>query len=582
MIERRHDLTLILQGPILSQASGAMRFGLDMAMQRYRGQPVLNGSQIRGNIRHVLRKFDARLGASDKPGLSEHLKRWFPDEDKKNFTDQRSPLVFDMFWISLARHPKSGIRTRIAIESGTGKVQKGALAIAEDLYPSGSCVPFHGVIHGRFKDDSEADAFAGWLDKALQWLAAIGAQKGVGYGRLLWHELQVGLQVAAAAPAPPSATTGRLRLRLALDRPFCIGRQVSREHNRIVSSTGIPGHIIKGVLARRLGEQSQKTGAELSNELQTKLDFDRLVVNHARPLPCGEEALAPVIPLNLARVKDEWRSFTSPEPPADLPEAPAFQPDWKREDWQAAARHLGINAAEPERHLLVRTAIDERTGAAKESQLFSLECMEPAGFTWVADIDLAGVEKNRRDEVIKELQSLLAPGLDSIGKTRARAQVRMAAVAPPALEDSEVSRWQITLQTPARMLPLGFCPPGINGYEAMCKAYAKYWRTQSAGSLEMTAHFARQRLAGGEYYYHHFRTENNYTTELLTEPGSVFILQAAQGKEDDARAWLQTWLRCNLPAWQNQAEPANWETTVHIPEHGYGEIRVQALEEEEA
>ena len=573
MIECRHDLTLVLQGPILSQASGALRFGLDLAMQRYHGRPVLNGSQIRGNIRHILRKFDARLA-----GGIAHLERWFPDEDA-SFGDRRSPIVFDMFWAALAP-PRDGLRTRIAIESETGKVRKGALAIAEDLYPSGSCVPFHGIIHGRFQDEAEADGFARWLDKALQWLAAVGAQKGVGYGRLLWHELNISQVVLpAVVPALPAGTQ-RLRLELTLDRPFCIGRQVSKEDNRIVSSTEIPGQVLKGVLARRLAEQTGKAGTALSEELQNRLCFDQLVVNHARPAPCGGDP-APAMPLNLAKVKNRWRSFTSPEPPDDLPEAPAFQPDWKGPDWADAARHLGIGAARPQRHLLVRTAIDETTGAAAESQLFSLECVDPPGFTWVAEIDLDGVAESRRAEVLEELQALLAPGLDSIGKTRARAQVRLGAAAPPALEEKG-NRWQLTLQSAARLLPLDFCPTGIDAWEEMREAYQCYWRHQSGGSLEMTAHFARQRLAGGDYYHHHFRKGKNYVPELLTERGSVFILQAAPGREEEARDWLGQWLRCNLPAWQGEGEPANWRSTDHIPENGYGEIAVQVLEEEGA
>lgn len=578
MIERRYDLTLVLQGPVLSQASGAMSFGLDMAMQRYQGEPVLNGSQIRGNIRHLLRKFDGKVSGLE---FSSPLRRWFPDEDE-SFGDRRSPIVFDMFWRALNKGADGGVRTRIAIEADTGKVKKGALAVAEDLYPSGSCAPFHGVIHGRFADEGEADIFGKWLDKSLQWLATLGAQKGIGYGRLLWHELTASQPVMAAGQTPLPEETPRLRLRLELDRPFCIGRQVSSLDNRIISSISIPGQIIKGVLARRLGEQHGLTGTDLGNKLQELLEFDHLVVNHARPAPCGGEAPVDAIPLNLARLGDTWRSFDCADPPGDLPdEAPRFQPDWKSSDWQSAAQYLGVEQARPERYLLVRTAIDEQTGAAAESQLFSLECVDPAGFTWLADIDLSAVGEGCRSGVLAQLQALLAPGLDSIGKTRARASVRIQPVESPTL-DADATCWQITLQTAARMLPLNFCPSGINGYGEMQQAYAKYWRERSSGSLVMTAHFARQRLAGGDYFHRRFREKNNksYATELLTEPGSVFILEAKAGKEEDARKCLQNWLRQNLPAWQDADEPADWTTTVHIPQHGFGEISARAIAKE--
>ena len=578
MIEREYQLTLTLEGPILSQASGALAFGLDAAMQRYREEPVLNGTQVRGNISHVLNQFRRKLNNSE---LDNYLSRWFPEEDP-NYQDQRSPLNFAMFWHPLCKPAGQGnVRTRIQIEPDSGKVARGALAIAEDLYPSGSCVPFQGSIHARFKNHEERQAFEKWLEKALQWLSALGANKGVGYGRLLYHELEAREPKPVDIQAGSLAGSTRLRLKLSLDRPFCIARQESKEDNRFISSEDIPGHVIKGVLARKLSEETGKKDTELSNALDELLDFDRLVVTHAKPVPNEGNERPQAIPLNLAQVDGEWQSFTSEQPPQSLARAPEFQPDWKSETWDSAYHYLKMDPARPDHWLTVRTAIDPATSAAKESQLFSMECIDPPGFQWWAEIDLSAVDENRRAQVLEKLQALLAGGLDGIGKTHARAQAHLESISPPELP-GQSKRWQITLQSPARMLPLGAAIRGANSHEIMKDLYQEYWDKASDGLLKLSAWFSQQRLEGGNYHHHRFRRkqQKSYLPELITQPGSVFILEI-NGEEEQAMKKLNEWLRRNLPAWSSDTEPANWRTTVHLPENGFGEITVTALNGED-
>lgn len=64
-IMRHYQLTLTFTGPLISQATGTIPLGLDAAMQMHNHHPVINGSLIRGNIRHALTEF-AELAADKK------------------------------------------------------------------------------------------------------------------------------------------------------------------------------------------------------------------------------------------------------------------------------------------------------------------------------------------------------------------------------------------------------------------------------------------------------------------------------------------------------------------------------------
>lgn len=579
MIEQHYQLKLCLQGPILSQASGTLAFGVDTAMQRFRDEPVLNGPQIRGNLRHLLHMFE-----KDTEDFKAYMPKWFPGQQDDDYATRRSTLDFDLFWKPECIPGKSGVRTRIEIEPKTGKVRKGALQVIEDIFPSGNDITFTGKIHARFCDKDERQCFEKWINKALEWLDAIGSLKGVGYGRLVNHQL-----FAINAPQPPNpvlaSDTVRFGIRLRLDRPFCIGRQNSRQDNRIVSSDDIPGEVIKGVLAREMAQQHglEMGGTSLSNKLRQELSFDELIITHAKPVDKNSRQRPRPIPLNLAETKRGWRCFTTEEPEIiSWQQAPSFQPDWKNEQWREAKKYLGLNPLQPDRLLLVRTAIEEGKNIAKESALFSLECVDPGGFEWCGDIDLSNVDKASLPTVIENLQTLLDNGLSSIGKTRARADVTICQPLTGMDTASQTgTHWQIILQTPARLLPLALPIKGSNGDDTLHQLYSKYWHKESGGKLKLLKYFAQQEMSGGDYFNHHFRKTQNparhYKPEWLTTAGSVFILQAESGQEQGAQEKLQTWLHQNLPAWEDDNEEANWQTTVHIPQHGYGEISVGAI-----
>jgi len=591
MIKQSYQLVLHLQGPILSQASGTLVFGVDAAMQRYREKPVLNGTQIRGNLRHVLLYFKNKLPESEhKTRLINYLKNWFPDEPQNkedntpNYDTHRSTLDFDLFWhTQCAIKSTEKTRTRIQIDADKGKVKEGALQVVEDLFPSGSRVAFSGRIHARFFSKDEQHQFEAWMAKALQWLGAVGSQKGVGYGRLLDHEFRSVTQSSSPNPIMLSDNDTRFGIRLHLDRPFCIGRQRSKEDNRIVSHTDIPGQIIKGVIAQQIKERD---GINDPNALSTLLDetfaFNDLTFTHAKPVEKPSLSRPQAIPLNLAKTDKQWQQYTTEDPlNMNWHEMPSFQPDWKAQDWDNAEKFMKSPSTKPDRYLLVRTAIEPGKNAAKKHALFSLECVDNHGFDWCADVDLSKIKPNMRPTVINNLRILMNDGLHGIGKTRARAMISITSpFSSLAPLDEKATQWQITLQTATRMLPFEIQVPSINGQDKLREYYEKYWHEASNGELTLLNYFAQQKMVGNDYFHHHFRKANNksYAPEWLTTAGSVFILQSkpdSEGKK--ARERLNEWQQSNLPAWESDSDKAHWKSTVHIPQHGYGEITVKAI-----
>jgi len=608
MKTQHYRLSLTLKGPLLSQASGTLAFGTDTAMQRYQGCPALNGALIRGTLRHLLvYRFDRHHD------YAKYLDDWFPDEPGDGIS-QRSTLNFDLFWLA-QQPPHDETRIRIEIDDDKGRVSDGSLQIIEDVFPAGTQAKFSGQIRASFRDNAEQACFEKWLDKALQWQDAIGSLKGVGFGRIEGYKLTPIDPPAISNALEQNLTPkkGRIGLRLRLDRPLCLGKVRSKSDNRIVSSNHIPGEVIKGILARRLAEQCGVSDPAKLSKALASFDFDNIVIQHARPVADGQTQPAAAMPFNLACFSAGFQRLTgSPDQlrqqAATWTSAPTLRPDWKQKDWQAAADHLRIDTRTPQRLLLVRTAIDETTQTARESALFSLECVEPKGFTWQTEIDLSQLPKQKQRNAWKKLQELIGAELDGIGKTGACASVQYIDASPP--DNSAIDStacWQITLQTPARLLPPDMTLPNVNSDEALHHYYQDYWDQVAPDCFELINYFAQQTLKGGDDHYHRFQKPHchAYTPEWLTTAGSVFILQARPGKADAARDKLRHWLRANLPAWQRLAEtqqptrnivsrflhkpveppsdpyPARWNHSPTLPEHGYGEITITAVDASE-
>ncbi len=578
-LECSYRLDLRFDGPVLSHAAGSLAFGLDAAMLRHRGKPVLNGSLVRGNLRHILCYFaDDILSGNQAAKLTDHRCRWFGGESERGVDPNRAAVSFDFFWESASGEQPRNRRERYRITlENNGKTKEGQLMVAEDCFGVGSSSEFTGRIHALFQDSDEQQEFERWMGKALEYLPALGALKGVGYGRLQRAKL-----TRISSSAPTSAETEvpeapqRLGLILILDRPFCIARPRTPDGNLLVSDDSIPGSVLKAVIARKLGNDPKL--------LEQRLQFDKLVFTHALPAPATRPGRAAPLPLSLACFGDTVRDLFRHKDPTLLDDgkrlsAPAFAPDWKETHTTAAERAWGEPPVRPRRLLSVRTAIAKEGGIAAQSQLFSLECVDPEHL-WCADVDFTGIkDMAERRRVYAELRRLLSDGLDTIGKTRARADVGFR---PRGFSPSERPEplagglFLVTLVTPARLLPDAIQVSGINGDEALGRYYKKYWKRASGKTLRLSHYFAAEKRVGGVFHQGYYRKrQKGYHPEWLTQAGSVFVLKTDENDNENAAAqWLEERLRLGLPPAQDRSENDTWRTDPFIPQNGYGEIRV--------
>lgn len=584
MTARHYRLRLVFAGPLLSRAVGTLGFGVDAAMQRYRGRPVIAGSLVRGNLRHALEHFAEVLGGHEEGAdLIERSDRWFGIKSREGFEPARGEVEFHLFWrlVDDACAPIwASHRHRITIDPQTGRTKSRHLQIIEDRFGAGASPTFEGDIQAQFQDALDAEAFERWLNKALDYIAGMGALKGGGFGRLDGAELIVQERVWSLSNRRRNDPGGdRLGIVLHLDRPFCIARPRTPDSNIIEGEDHIPGSVIKAVIARALGNDSPR--------LQELYDFDRLIVTHALPAASGRPERGVPLPLSLASFGGEIHDLASEGQPVlmkwEMPQeqaryvAPAFRPDWKGRDWDAAVARFGAAPTRPARWLHVRTAIDRSRDIAAQSQLFSQDCVDPCGTIWCADIELGLIEASQRDRVRENLIRLFQQALTGIGKTKARARVEVCfqpfdgGGRPEPRADG---RFIVLLRSPARLLPSRLDFTGINTDEFLATLYRQYWSYASKGTLRLEHYFATERRVGGEFHWRHYRGGRHvpYEPEWLTEPGSVFVVSGTNDPEAAADV-LGDWARFGLPPAPDRADD-DWRTDPYRRENGFGEIMV--------
>ncbi len=577
-LHQHYKLELTFSGSLLTQAAGTMALGMDVEMQKdSQGQPVINGSLIKGNIRHTLEEFSELLADTQ---LSQIIDHWFGKETSdQQYTPQRTQIDFDFFWKLTTPYEKSlNQRTRIAIDSTTGTVKEGALQIVEDCFPlnNSSSPIFSGIITTRFSNNKDQKIFEKWVNKALEYIPAMGSFKGIGWGKLKSAKLKP-CELNYANPERNSlpANTTRLGIQLELDRPFCIGRPRTPESNQIVSDDFIAGNVIKGLIAR-LYDNNEKL-------LEEKLCFNQLIMTHALPTDKNTNQRNLPIPLSLATFEIEEGKEKKVVDMAGLTQqaerilwekAPTFSPDWKEQDKKSIAQALQQETSEPKRSLVLRTEINKK-GISEEGKLFSLECIEPKNYYWSADIDLCLIDEEKRKTVLKELQDKLSNGFYGIGKTKAHAKLTFKLKAPYKAKTDQltVGRQIVTLTTTARILPPDLSIQGTNSAKPLKESYQNYWRKVLTATVTLENYYAQQSLTST--YYHQLRnrqTEKAYYPEWLTDAGSVFILEINDAK---ALEKLQKYAETGLPAHSEADDtPANWKTTPYLPEQGYGEIQI--------
>lgn len=615
---------LFLAPPVLSHGLGGRALGLDAVSLRDREgeRPALPGTLVRGNLRHALCQFH---GIAEQP-KKETIVEWFGAgrDDPSELTDtlenrgqekstrpeqtsspdyepRRGLLFFDEYWVC-EDEAGPGVRNRIRIDRDSGAVGHGKLQLIEEPYaPGAPPVVFSGSIwfweQERNEGQEKAQEIERWIRKALQSIPALGAYKGMGFGRLSGAEVSLEARdpnriTAVADRRAGAQVPSVLGLALSLDRPFCFTRNRMTDDNLFLSHPYIPGGAIKGAMASRLCDHARpKRSVREINEQATPWPllcrhFDKLRLTHALPAPRGHYQRPVAVPLSFCYArsgpKDRLHDVALRSGAGLVNErAPLFAPDWKTQHEAHARERCGFGASLRET-LQIRNAIDPETGAVAENKLFALEGVVSDTHHWLAELHLSAVPEGERVALIDELDAFFKGGLDRLGKTKAEAVVRVwrgpfpkAARSQPWSENGDLV---ITLQSDARLLlPKRFLSrdhvvPPTNGGASLLEAYREAWMDLSKDSLCLRRFYASQHLVGGMYWWGRFGGKVNpsaYNPELLTGAGSVFVF--AVEKPVTAKDKLDAWLVKGLP----QADKRDkWDQNPYTGPNGYGEIAV--------
>ncbi|ABC20990.1 RAMP superfamily CRISPR-associated protein [Rhodospirillum rubrum] len=616
---RHHRLTidLTVQAPVLVHATGMGRPGLDSpTLRNARKQIILPGTLVHGRVRTALTELGELAGVSP-----DDCKAWFGAEGQ-NRHQRAKAVVFDDFICTTApneteRSAGTDEIVRIRLDQESGAVQRGMLQVIEAPFPVGQQVTFEGHVRVAVGDD-ELSRVCKAIRLALAWNTQVGALRTLGFGRVL--SVSVGDRPADEPPAPDLSDLD-LRPRVASDadpeavtmvlrfhQPLCVPAR-TLSNNLFVSDTILSGATLKGAIAAQwsaaLGTPSSHIDQEDYDSTRPHLSaaFARLRVGSFLPValarPEGWSAdrmRRPVaLPLTLGAAGDDTiRDLRTCEPDTVFQisktgetffSAPRFAPDWKDDDVAAADRARGWH--EPDKDLRVRTSIDHERRRSEDSKLFAYETVLTDKHQWIGEIGLNDASPGETERVLAELKDLLGEtGLWWVGKTKAGATVTWCdgQILEDHLSHGPVTgnsvAWRLVLQTPALMLG-----PDLSedtDAEALFKATATYWSEASEGAVRLTRHWSRQHLWGGAYAAHSYQANHPYRPFLLTDPGAVFCLEAADGQDSRAREYLTKWRRQGLPLTRSLADhyglgadPAEWwQGTPFVPENGYGVIHL--------
>lgn len=601
MIRAEAVVTLTLVAPILTRQSTPGAPGVDDAMARREGQPMLPYSLIQGRLREAWEEIgsalDPPVDAPSLAGLLGSASRSVDDEHERkaeaptNWNPARGQLSFSDFVATTPAGAPSAVpvATRLKRDAERRAAEDGALRHVETPYPPGQKVGFEGRVRWLAPTEKEAEAVLDQITRGLRWVASFGAERTAGFGRLAG--VAATLECRPLLDEAVAAATGAERFDLALTfaDPLCLAER-PEGGNLFESSEMISGSVIKGTLARML---QQLVGLEPGSDLAAQFSklpkplqplarhFSAVRFLFAFPAKPGQAARPWVAPQSLVETRDgKLCDIALCKGDAVLLDgaAPAFAIDWK--DSEEPREILGLQGWHaPGRELRVRTAIDRKTRRGADEQLFAYEMLRPEGVEWRGVVDLFAVPENERRDVEAGLRQVLEIGLVGVGKTSAATRTARLESGSPlpgsldALENDEGKMvWVVTLQSPALLVDPSKLDESSTA-EAIGEEYKDAWQELSGKSLTLVRRFTRERLAGG-YLGLRFGQSGAYRPFLLTAEGSTFVL-AATGKGDPA-AWLKGLARdgLGLPTWARDRHGESWQTCPFTRADGFGEVAV--------
>ncbi len=587
MQELRFAVTLTVKGPFLTQSTAPEGYGVDAPLARDTdGNYCIPGTLLKGLVRQSWEELKSAAESVNRPeAFAIEIDDWLgattgnrEEHPDASVAPHRARLRFD----DLTAAPVSSTRTicRIAIDADRGSVANGAYQIIEAPFRAGEEVTFWGSIACSIRSQVDAPTVEHALTAGLRWMSSVGAERTVGFGEVVGVEVvrQEPEQPAFVTTKAPVATHG-FNIEIRPDGPFCIAKRRAND-NLFESEIVVPGSVIKGSIAetwaRQFGAREVTPGMDRSRKELCE-HFSQIRFTHALPSATKRRPSYPPLSLVKAGASGYFDVILCETPGLIGGRAPEFAVDWK--DSKDVKEDYGWPPIKTQ--LRVRTAHDPRLRRAADEQLFGYEMVVPDRLSWFGRIDLSDVPQASRAECGAQLVSLIADGLRNFSKTKVTARAECSAAGWDAIPEWDGIGWAVTLQTPALL-----CDPSEltlpNGTRQIFEAYRAAWLDISGGTLELIRFFACQSLAGGYYLHRRFQDGKPYAPWLLTDPGSVFLLQPRDGQAEDAARSLErlTNRGLPLPAWareryaRDHESGDSWRNCPYIRHNGYGEIAV--------
>ena len=589
-----NQIRLKIKGPFLTASGNVETYGYAKAFIRNAlGDPVIPESHIKGKLRMALEELSLLI-ASPKIDIGN---LFGSPSGEQSYEPKPGILKFSSFVLETEQYPNT--RTRTAIDETTSTAGNQQLRMVEDLFASNAVSTWFGTIEYYTENEKKALQVTKRLSLGFKWLTNLGAEKGVGFGRLYQVEICKPVEILPAEAIQSLSIEQedtRLHLSIKLLQPLTIGGIKTRKANYVRSERIITGAAIKGALAVGLNKAYnikplyspllQKNAASYLEFSELVSYFEKIRVTHA--FPSYEPKIRPVkVPISQVDYHGEkFDVALSGKYPLIKGKSPAYFADWKNGE-----EYFG--SATPVEVFKTRSAIDDKTRRSQDGQLFTYSAITSKDkrgkdIYWVSEVDFSFLKDHKqRQKVMTQFVDAVQKYLDRIGKQGSKIEVQVyRGEAERAIkskkDDADVLL--VSLQTETIMLNPADCR---NQRDAnLFGLYKKYWNEVSSmdslPSLELLDFFADQSFKGGYLYHRYlgrFEREQNpdqYYPFLITNPGSVFVLRKKNISvaQDKLKLWRESGLP--LPKWalnkyEEFSEPL-WKVCPFVPQNGFGEI----------
>jgi hypothetical protein len=458
--------------------------------------------------------------------------------------------------------------------------------VIELAAPLGSSVAFEGEFVLLAQTGVVAAHVETLLSRAIKLVPAIGAFKSAGFGEVVEASVKIRQSVPVRI-ASGDKTADRIAYRVTFDRPILVDA-VRETDNLFVGSKVVPGAVFKGALAGLLdlagcdpstGKWSEAVAAlHVSHALPENDSGDLSCLPVPASLYAWQNGKGVLFSDGLLRDNSADDAMTGlvVEVGGNFV-APTHPVDWKSGFFDALhAQGILPQPASPAAQPRTHVKIDPDALIAEDEKLFSTVAQgvlredRRSARAWRVAVDFSAVGQEYR----AALRQLIEGGLFPIGRTGAEArfeaigegprdaaaQGRIRLAAPPSAiaVSGHDDLHALTLLTPALLTD-------PQSEESVEHQYRRLIGDQTGGTLLRSytgrclagGYIARRRRPYGETYY----------PFVLTEPGSVFLVQGADKQK------LATIARTGFaPVQLSGAERLDWRNCPYLRENGYGEV----------